>query len=499
MEAIYKTKPYEHQLECLQLSRDKQAFAIFLEQGLGKTKIVLDTAAYLYHKCRITGVVVVAPNGVHTNWVYREIPAHLIEDTNWLALDWQTQKAKTKKYKYAWEQLLEHDGLAIFCVNIEALSTVGDLSKAITEFMQARPSMLVVDESSRIKTPASRRTKRMHALAKHAVYKRILTGTPVTQSPFDLFSQFKFLDPRILGFSSYYSFKHQYGVWERKVATNESGRSWPYDELITYVRLNELSKSIQPYTYRKTKAECLDLPPKIYQREPVIMTTQQSKMYRAIAEEGELLIPDSGFELLAPLQIVRLLRCQQILGGFLPTITSQHIDAKNTPVVWQPIPGENPKLERLCELIDTSCQGKTIIWARFKAEIAIITAALKKQYGAGQVRELHGSVKPADKQCAVDDFQNLAGPRFLVGQQASGIGITLHAAEYVFYYSNTFSYEQRYQSEDRAHRIGLKHPVVYIDLEVAGTVDERIRDVLHNARANADLITHDSERIKHAE
>lgn len=486
-----KTKPYQHQQECLDLSKDKEYFAILLEQGLGKTKVLLDTAAWLYCQEKITRLLVLAPNGVHSNWVRREIPVHLPDVGSTETMEWGETSTTTNKFKRHYSSLVKNKGLSIFCVNVEALSSPVPMPDSLLrtrEFLQSGPSLVVIDESSRIKTPSTSRTKRVMQLGKLSKYRRIMTGTPVTQSPFDLFSQFKFLDPKIMGFSSYHAFRHQYGVFERQVAM-KGGRQYGYETLIRYVRLDDLQKKIAPHSYRRTKAECLDLPPKIYQRIPIKMSDRQKKLYETMKEEGLAEIPEEGLELLAPLQIVRLMRCQQILGGYLPTENPKDNDDQ----VVQ-IPGPNPKMEALIELV-TEAPKKTIVWARFRHEIKEIVARLRDVLRHPAIVELHGGVVGEARERSVDRFQEDPDCLVLVGQQQSGIGVTLHKAETVIYFSNTFSYEQRYQTEDRAHRIGLTHPVVYVDLEMRDTIDERIRTVLLRSKKTADLVTGDKERL----
>jgi SNF2 family DNA or RNA helicase len=332
---------------------------------------------------------------------------------------------------------------------------------------------MVVDESTRIKTPRAQRTKRILGLGRHAKYRRILTGTPVTQSPFDIYSQFAFLGYELLGFFSYTSFKHNYGRWEKKF-TRKGDKSWEYEELIEYIHLDDLRQRLKPHYYRREKSECLDLPSKVYKVIGIDLSPQQRRLYEQVESEGVLEFDD--FRLLTPLQITRLLRCQQITGGFLPT---------GEQGVARPLK-DNPKLDLMLELVEDH-PGKTIIWARFRAEIMAIVAKLKETYGYDQVVEYHGGVPSNKRPEMVKRFQE-GDARFLVGQQASGVGIDLYAAETVFYFSNDFSYDHRYQSEDRCHRIGLKHPVLYIDLIANDTADERIRWVHERARKSAEAV-----------
>jgi len=477
-----KTKPYKHQAECLRISAEKKEFAILMEQGLGKSKVAIDTAEILFKKKRISGMLVVAPNGVHTNWAIDEITTHL--DARYVVNEYSASRKDTKKSKTSIDRLFRFDGLKVLCMNVESLSTSGyafDLSK---RFLEKFPSLMVVDESSRIKTPSASRTKRVITLGRRAEYRRICTGTPVTQSPFDLYSQFAFLDPMILGFFSFYAFKHHYGIWEKKIM-QKADKKWDYENLVKYVNLDHLSNKIRDHSYRRTKKECLDLPDKIRKKIYVEMTAVQKNLLKEMTDEG--LLRFSGFEELTPLQITRLLRCQQIVGGFLPSYSGPG-ERDEGKVVELP---ENPKMNVLAELI-ADHPGKMVIWARFKPEIHRIVDMLKMTFGHETVVEIHGDVK--DKHANADAFQKKRNVRFVVGQQQSGIGLNLFEAETVVYYSNPFSYEQRYQSEDRCHRIGLKHPVLYIDLVARDTVDERVIDVLLKAEKIADAILDDHRR-----
>jgi len=483
-----KTEPYAHQQECFDLSKDQKSFAILLEQGLGKTKVALDTAAFLHDRGDIDGLLIVAPNGVHANWILREIPTHMPIENGYTSLLFRSDRIDSQKFKKAWDFLLDYRGLSILSVNVEAVSQSQNAFAVCEKFLKRRKCMMVVDESSRIKTPSATRTKKVIRLGRLAKYRRIMTGTPVTQSPFDLYSQFMFLDPGILGFTSFYTFKHHFGVWEKKVA-HQGERLQQYEDLIRYVRLDELKRLVADSSFRRTKNECLDLPPKIYQVVPIRMSPAQEKLYKRLNEEGILEFDD--LSLLAPNQLVRLIRLQQVTGGFVPNDEANSEGKRTSGIVQEgvPIPGPNPKLDYLMDALSEDYSGKSIVWARFRLEISAIAEALRKKFGYRSVAELHGGITGKDREESVDRFQSDPTCRFLIGQQQSGIGITLHAADNVFYFSNSFSYEQRYQSEDRAHRIGLDHSVVYVDLTMEGTVDEKVRQVLLSTKRVADSVT----------
>jgi len=458
---LFKTKPYDHQRKAFYLSRDKESFALLMEQGTGKTKVIIDNAAYLYAQGKITALVVVAPNGVHRNWLRKEIPAHMpdwcITQSAYYAAGMSARDLD--KFK---DVMSAQDCLRIFSFNCEAF-----VSNRAIELMDnvllSNQTMLIVDESSRIKRPGAKRTKVITKFGKVARYRRILTGTPVTKGPEDVYSQFKFLDPNILGYDSFYSFRARYcvmGGYEQK-------------QIVSYQNVDELTSSIGGHSFRVLKKDCLDLPDKIYQRYPVELTKKQRKLYDQMKKDffTEL----DGDHVSAPEAITRLLRLQQIICGWFPAEGSLvQIDEKN------------PRIEALLSaLSDIDC--KVIIWARFKADIRAIGAVL----GDAAV-SYYGDVSNDDREHAVEAFQEDPTVRYFIGQpQSGGIGLTLTAAECAIYYSNSFDLETRLQSEDRCHRIGTKNNVTYIDFESPKTIDTKIINALRDKKSIADMITKD--------
>ena len=456
----FKTKPFEHQRKAFYMSRDKKAFALLMEQGTGKTKVIIDNAAYLYAKGEITSLVVIAPNGVHRNWL-KEIDIHMPE---WcIRKSFYYSSGMNKKRIEEYDAVLgSSECLKIFTFNVEAFTS----PKAIyymQKILVSNKTMLVVDESSRIKRPGAKRTKIITKFGKQADYKRIMTGTPVTKGPEDVYSQFKFLDPQVLGYDSFYSFRARYcvmGGFENK-------------QIISYQNVDELTRNIEGHSFRVLKKDCLDLPAKIYQRHYVEMTAKQKKLYQTMKKSFVAELEGNMIE--APEAITRLLRLQQILCGWFPSEGSvTQIDDKN------------PRIEALKEIL-SDIDSKVIIWARFKADLRAIERAL-----GDLAVSYHGDVTTDARELAVDRFQNDPSIRYFIGQpQSGGIGLTLTAADYAIYYSNSFDLEQRMQSEDRCHRIGTKNNVTYIDIETRKSVDSKIIKALREKKNLADVITKD--------
>ena len=202
----FKTKPYKHQLDALEISWNKEVYAYFMEMGTGKTKVLIDNMSMLYDQGKIDGALIVAPKGVIGTWYYQEIPQHLVKHVEKKALLWQSNF--TKEYFKKLENLFKSDtDLHILIMNVEAFSTQKGVEFA-AKFLSSHNSLMAIDESTTIKNPKAKRTKNIIRLSKLAKYRRIMTGSPVTKTPLDLFSQCEFLDPFCLDFASYYSFRN---------------------------------------------------------------------------------------------------------------------------------------------------------------------------------------------------------------------------------------------------------------------------------------------------
>lgn len=475
---VFKTKPFEHQLKIFNESRDAEEFAIFWEQGTGKTKLILDTAAWLWERGRIDGMLIVAPNGVHSNWINREIPIHLPERVPAVCFNWTGTTSKKSQRQMATTASAE---FGVFAINVEAFSSPRG-AKAAREFLMSGRRLMIVDESTRIKTPGAKRTKAIIRLSSLAPFRRILTGTPITQSPLDLYAQMLFLNPAILGFSSYYAFKHYYAVWEQKIDGNSGHK---YERIVQFVHLDELIATLEPVSSRITKSECLDLPDKIYKTRPVVLSKEQRALYKSMSEQ--LMLEIEGEQILATITLTKILRLRQITGGFVP------VENGNKSAV--PIPGTNPKIDALLETIEESAGEKMIVWAVFRAEIQKIGQILKKEFGQSSVMEYHGGVSRSDRNKSIDLFQSDPNVRFFVGTpQSGGMGLTLTAAETVVYFSTDWKLEDRLQSEDRNHRIGQRKNVLYVDLIADDTIDVDVVESLRRKKSLADYITRDRVR-----
>jgi SNF2 family DNA or RNA helicase len=544
----FKTIPFAHQLAELQSSGEKAAWALYWEQGTGKSKATIDTACLLWEQGKIDGVLVVAPNGVHRNWVEQELLAHLpdVVASRVRALHYQSSKSSSKRHQEEVKRLVAHPGFAWLAISYEAFMTKQG-HKDLVEFFYHRKLMYVLDEAHSIKEPTAKRTKSILRSAKYAPYKRILTGTPITQGPFDAYTQVMFLDEEFWsnhGFNSFVEFKHHFGVFTEvwnptafdPATGHRSGRR--VEVLKEYRRTEELNKLLKLISSRVTKDKVLDLPPKLYSKRFFSMNLEQSRIYQDLRRDyltwltlhpelteqlgvkcpkcggtrevtiGDMIYPCEECPVVgdtlvsANLAMVRLLRLQQVTCGYLPT------EDEDEPVYT--IPGMNQRLQMALDLCEEA-QHKVIVWGRFQLDLTLLQQGLTErgirsvrydgtvdEDGRAEAKALFTGVRPRYEGSAVVGKDKVPGEEqakvFLGNPAAGGTGLTLVEAKTVIYYSNSFKLVDRLQSEDRAHRIGQNNQVLYVDLIAEDSVDNKIVDSLRGKKGLADQILGDDPK-----
>jgi SNF2 family DNA or RNA helicase len=453
----FKTKPYAHQMTALEKSWNKENFAYFMEMGTGKTKVLIDNLAMLYDKGKVNGALIIAPKGVVGTWYNNELPTHLPSHIENITVLWKA--AITKKQKESLDELFsEGEGLHILIMNVEAFSTTKGMDFA-NKFLSCHRTMMAIDESTTIKTPTAKRTKNILKLAESAVYRRIMTGSPVTKNPLDLYTQCDFLSPWLLNFTSYYAFRNRYAEMK---TLHMHGRQ--IQVVNGFKNLGELSDKLKNFSYRVLKDDCLDLPDKIFIKRQISLTPDQRKLYEQMKKEAIAIL--KGKQSTTVNTLTQLMRLQQITCG--------HFTADDGAT--QPI--ANNRITELMDVLEET-EGKAIIWAHYQYDITAIINAVVKKYGPGSIVDYYGLTPQEQRQPNIKRFQDDPKCRFIVGTPSTGgYGITLTAANTVIYYSNGYDLEKRLQSEDRAHRIGQKKSVTYVDLMADDTVDEKIVQAL---------------------
>ena len=473
-EFVFKTEPYDHQREAFAASAERANFALLMDMGTGKTKVDIDSMGLCFEKGIIDFAIIVAPKGVIRNWV-PEIAAHLPERIEREIVLWRPSLSKAHRKELM--DLYENTGkMKFLLMNIEAFSTKKGVDVA-EFFVKKFKVFMTVDESTTIKNRQAKRTKAVCSVGRGATMRRILTGSPVTKSPMDLYSQMEFLSPDILGFKSYYAFQGRYAVVQRRSMGSHS-----FNQILGFQRLEELTETLDEHSFRVRKEDCLDLPDKVYMRREVELTTEQSEAYVQMKNLA-LARLDSGDLATTQNVLTQIMRLQQIcLGSLTDDDGTVH-------------PLKSNRQNALLDICD-EIQGKAIIWATWTQDIRSIAEALRDRFGVEAVATLHGETPDSDRQQIVETFQDRQSElRFIVGHpKTGGYGLTLTAANTVIYYSNSYDLELRLQSEDRAHRIGQENKVTYIDLISPKTIDEKIVDALRNKIKIADLVLGEDAR-----
>jgi SNF2 family DNA or RNA helicase len=456
----FKNKPYTHQAAYLERFWDERVAALFAEMGTGKSYMLINNIAMLYDKGKINAALIVAPKGVYRNWVNIELPKHMPDHVEHRVALWAATPRKAEQQ--ALDRLFEvSEDLKVLVMNIEAFSTQKGTSFA-TRFLLSHDALMAIDESTTIKSHTSARSKNTEKVGIGARYRRIMTGSPVTKSPMDLYQQCAFLSDDCLETHSFYAFQARYAVViERQLASHS------FKQVVGYRHLDELKGKLDKFAFRVKKEECLDLPDKVYLRREVELTAEQVKAYNQMKDlalaniEGGLVSTVNA--------LTQLMRLHQITCG--------HVKLDDGTVVNLP----NKRIDELLAALEET-DGKVIIWATYRHDIEDIKFHLQTAYGMSSVAAYYGETSSDERERIVNDFQDPNSElRFFVGNPSTGgYGLTLTAANTVIYYSNSFDLEKRLQSEDRAHRIGQTKNVTYVDLIAPNTVDEKIVKALRD-------------------
>ena len=466
----FKMTPLPFQLTTFAAARHMTNIALApVAMGTGKTKMTLDIAADKFLRDEIDCLLVIAPNGVHRQWVEAAIPQHLVASVKRAAAVWKP----TRKTPPAVKAANARATLRVLTFNVESFSSEsGKAFKAALEFLVSGRCMLVVDESSRIKTPRAARTKAILKLRDKAAVRAILSGTPLTRGIEDLYSQYNFLDPSIIGMSNYMAFRARYCV----TVPAYRGAAFGAVKIVGYKNVEELVRKIAPVSFVIPK-DVLGLPEKRYEVVPVPLAEEQARVYQML--EQQLIEDLHARRITNPANAaVRLMRLQQVLSG---RVYTQSDDEDEPPVVRTV---QSNRVSTLIEVLE-QYDGQAVIWARFAQDIRDIKEAL----GDNAVT-YDGSTSQADRETALTRFKSGDAAYFVGNPAAAGTGIDgLQCASMAVYYSNSFNSEQYWQSQDRIHRLGQTVPVLYVLLEAPDTVDVLIRKNLNSKGDLARSIT----------
>lgn len=488
---VSKRKPWAHQKRALDKMYRKVGFALLMAMRTGKTKTLLDDFGTLECEDLVDDLLVIAPAGVYRTWevaIQDHLATDLLARTD--VCTWSANMGKRdrdKLDKFMEERNIKKGKPRILLVNIEALSVVERAKLLCMKFCMQRRVMVAVDEATAMKNYRAKRTKFINKQLKPlAEWRRILTGLPTPKSPLDLFSQFEFLDNKILGFSNFISFRARYAVMKRLVV---GGRG--VDIVVGYRDTDTLYDLIEPHSSRVKLEDCYDLPAKIYTTREVRMTDEQSRIYRSLKDFATAEL-ETGRHVSAQQVITQILRMHQVLCGHTTDENGHHIE----------IP-EN-RTSELLDLLEEYDGKKAIIWCSYDHDVRKVSLALEKMANPQRkffdenslttVARFWGGNR-ADREREEQEFLHNPECRFMVATAAAGgRGRTWTNADLVVYYSNTADLEHRSQSEERAQGVDKTTSVLYVDLVVPGTVDMKMLQTLRKKINMSGAITNDGWR-----
>jgi hypothetical protein len=482
---VFETEPFNHQLQCFLLSRDREVFALLHEQGTGKTKPIIDTAAYLFEQGKIDALIVLAPIGGHINWVIEEIPKHMPAriqyHSTYFSINWRDAEIKNMMEAAT---APSPGVLNILTLHIEGVRFLpsgefGKLQTLLLTWLRGKRCLFVIDESTTIKNHSADRTKFLNKHRELAPYRRIMTGTQLTTGIENLYSQYYFLDPRILGHTSFTAFRAEYCIMG-----GFEGR-----QIVGYKNIDRLIKIIDGHSHRVLAKDCFDLPGQMWKRRPFVLAPKQQRLYEAFRKQSleeitALMGEEEGLKRAQEISLVRGLRMHQIVCGLTPTENATKLDF-----------GEpDPRMTATLEEVEESSVGgrKVLIFARFKPCLL----ELSKKLGA-QAVSYYGGISEDDRIAAIKRIQDDDRIRYFVASRAAARVFTLTAASRTVYHSQASSLDDRLQSEKRNYRYGTTEKVLYIDLEAKCTAspDRKIINALRSNKELADQINQDPRSL----
>lgn len=425
-----RTELFEYQQDAVKKLSKVKVGALYMEQGTGKTRTALELIKRRSDRNKINHILWLCPCTAKTN-ILRDIEKHAILDKNMLTI-----------------------------CGIETLSSSMSEYVRMLNLVQSTKCFLVVDESLLVKNPYAIRTRRITDISKECEYKLILNGTPISKTEADLYSQWKILDPRILGYQSYWSFAANHLEYDDK-----------FKNMVRRV-LNKdyLTDKIAPYSFEVKKRDCLNLPGK-----------REYTQYFSLTEEQEWEYDWAKMEFLSPnvlnSQFDESVAVYRALNALQQITSGRHITSKPYQhmrhVAMFDDPRDNPRIKMLLYTIDLCDEDQVIIWCRFDHEIQDIETVLKADYGAENVYKLCGSLSAKKRQESLDRFAQ--GARFLIANKScASYSLNLQYCHIAIYYNNDWDWATRQQSEDRIHRIGQDNQVEIIDICANKKIDERI-------------------------
>lgn len=457
-----KTAPWAHQQAAFDRLCGATELGLGYDPRLGKSKVVIDAAGWLWSQGGIDALVVLAPNTVHENWAACELPAHC--GVPYEALVYRA--SLTARGHAALRPKPTDEHLQVLCINVDGLSSLKARS-LLEHWLGSRRCLLCLDESHLIKNPKAVRTKYVLSVAQRAARRVALSGTWMGNGAEDLFTQFEFLQPGCLGYKSYWAYRAAYcilGGFENR-------------EVKGYHHLDDLQRRMAPFFMRARRSECFDVPPTVYKRFVFDLSPEHRKLYDAVRREAlevldQLVGGEAAEKLVLEQATTRMLRLQQVARGIDPTTGAR-------------LAGDTAGLTALSDYLEAEHHPR-IIWCRFVHDVDRIMEML-----GDRALRMDGSVPQEERMAVCQRFQS--GERDLVvgTPQVGGVGLTLSRAEEIIYYSSDYNLINRQQSEDRGFDYAATQGMLVTDFEARGTVDAKIVRALREKKKISEIIMQD--------
>lgn len=486
----FKRPPRAHQQRALDKGYGLRAFALFMDMQTGKSKTAIDLTTAHRMEGHIDGTLILTKLSLRGNWLQV-----LADDC---PIPYSAYLPYTDREREFDQWLDKPHDYKVMIVGWESLSA-GGMIELCRRFMAYPRRAIIGDETTFISGHKAQRSLYAVELAKAAAYRYALTGTPAAEGPMNLYMQFEYLDPNIIGIGDFLAFRNRYAImggFMRPVGN--SGKKVP-TQIVGYQDLDELTGIIAPHSFQVLKKDAYDLPPKRYKRHEVQITDAQRAMYRKVKSEGVLAQRD-GSEMILQNVLEVALRLHQITGGYGVTPREHRymgLDKDRKPIekvktIYEPYaivtPDKNPKIQELLAVTDEAKHKQGIIWVVYQHEIAAITEQLRLR--KLRIGELHGKIAERDRQPMVNEF-NKGNLQWVVANAATGgMGFPMMASEVNIFYNNTFKNIDRAQAEDRAYGDGQTKSGIWIDIIGNKTVDALIMAALAQKQDLSDFIKH---------
>lgn len=481
----FRIQAFKHQLDAVELILRNPYFGNFSEMGMGKTKVAIDAAQILFERGLIKQVLVIAPASVRAVWYdkeFGEIRKHFWEGTSGIVMEYHSTE---RAWQYG--QNNSKDQQLMWIISNYDFIRREDRLRELMSFIDQK-TLLILDESSAIKNHQALQTKACIRLRKQVDRVLLLNGTPIANTPGDMFTQGFIMNPTVLACTNYYQFRARYAVMG----------GYMNKQVVRWVNLDDMQRRFAPYVFRRLKVDCLDLPPKL---DPITITvTLDEKTWKIYKELKDEFITWLNTETVvtAPQAVVKALRLSQVTSGFLMGATSATFDEENPPPSVQIISNEKHELfmDWFTQQLEADPRLKLLVWSRWRVEVARLFDELSKL--PVNVGVIWGNQPQEERDYALrllDPRTMPEEPCVVIGTPASGaMGLNLAGAHTVVYISNDYSLKTRLQSEDRVHRPGQTYPVSYFDVVAVGpkgqrTIDHLIMKVLRNKGNLANFTT----------